>query len=195
MTTQQSLFVPQWSFRGRKGKASARFSEDRKYRYELRRSWDDTLRPLVVVCCNPSIADEGTTDDPTCRRLYSFAAHWGFGGVRLFNIFALCSTDPKALRDSVKRGASPIGQDNDHTIRAALEEHREDKLLIAWGTHGQLLDRGRDVAAMALSIHGRPECFALTKNGQPWHPLYVPDVSVPHLFSQLVTQRASSRAA
>jgi len=178
-----------WTWRGRRGTSSARFSDDRRYRYELRRTWDASLRPLLVIACNPSVAGE-SKDDSTCRRLYAFAASWGLGGVVLANAYALCSTDPKALRAAVKRGESPVGEDNDATIRRLLEAHRDDRLLLAWGGNAKLLDRGQAVARMALEIHGRPECFGLTADGHPSHVLYLPDASVPHLYADLVERRA-----
>lgn len=194
MTIQQPLFAESWRWKGLVGTSSARFSEDRRYRYELRRTWSPALRPLIVIACNPSIATD-TRDDPTCRRLYAFADRWGLGGVYLLNAFALCSTDPKALKAAVKLGVDPVGPDNDATIRSVLERHREDKLLLAWGGNAKLNDRGRDVGAMALSIHGRPECFGLTEDGHPVHPLYQPDVSIPHLYASLITERAQRRSA
>lgn len=191
---QQPLFQDAWSWRHLIGTASAVFSDDRVYRYELRRTWDPTLRPLVVIALNPSKADEGRRDDNTCRRLFSFAHRWGQGGVILLNAFALCSTDPGALRLAVKSGRDPIGADNNATIRRVLEHHKTDKLLLAWGGNARLLDRGRDVAAMAMSIHGRPECFGLTDNGHPFHCLYLPDVSIPHRYSDLIRDRATRAA-
>ncbi len=192
MTAQQPLFAHAWTFRGRQGTSSARFSEDRRYRYELRRTWNPDLRPLVVIACNPSKADEGLRDDNTTRRLYAFADAWGLGSVILANAYALCSTDPKALRAAVKTGADPIGPENDETIRRLLEQHRGDRLLLAWGGNAKLLDRGTRVASMALAIHGRPETFGLTKDGHPVHPLYLPDASVPHLYADLVRRRAEA---
>jgi len=181
-----------WSFRGKPGTSSARFSDDRRYRYELRRTWDASLRPLLVIACNPSTSDEGSRTDPTTKRLLSFASAWGLGGLLLLNCYALCSTDPKALRASVKRGESPIGPDNDATLRRLLESHKDDRLLLAWGGNAKLLDRGQAVARMALEIHGRPECFGLTSDGHPSHPLYLPDASVPHLYADLVRRRAEA---
>ncbi len=183
-----------WRWRGHEGTSSARFSPCMRYRYELRRTWKPELRPLVAICCNPSVATE-LVEDNTVRRLLGFADRWGFGGLVLANAFALRSTDPKALRASLAAGVDPIGSENDASIRSILESHRSDKLILGWGGNARLLDRGRNVAAMALTIHGRPECFGLTKDGQPVHPLYLPDVSVPHLFAQLIAERASSRAA
>lgn len=188
---QQSLFGQTWRFRGRDGVSSARFSDDRMYRYELRRTWDATKRPLVVIACNPSTAAE-EQDDPTCRRLYAFADAWGLGGILLLNAFALCSTDPRGLRASMKAGGDPVGPENDATLRRLLEEHRGDRLLLAWGGNARLMDRGRAVATLAMSVHGRPECFGLTRGGEPVHCLYLPDASVPHLLADLVRRRAEA---
>jgi hypothetical protein len=44
---------------------------------------------------------------------------------------------------------------------------------MGWGANGTLLERGRDLARLALSVHRRPECFGLTQNGEPKHPLYL----------------------
>ncbi len=192
MSQQQPLFgATPWTWRGRPGTSSARFSEDRRYRYELRRTWDASKRPLVVVACNPSKAAE-SKDDPTCRRLYSFASAWGLGGIVLLNAFAFCATDPKDLRLAAKQGVDVVGAENEETLRRVLETHKDDRLLLAWGGNAKLLGRGRITAALVLEAHGRPECFGLTADGYPSHPLYLPDESVPHLFTALVRRRAEA---
>lgn len=184
MTAQQPLFRPTWHWRGLRGPSYARFSPcpehgpdcecpQATYRYELRRTWDASKRPLVVIACNPSVAGS-LRDDNTCRLLYGRANRMGLGGVRLFNAFALRSTDPKALVAAVKAGCSPIGPESDDLIAAALEEHRGDRLPLAWGGDATLLDRGRAVADMAYRIHGHPECLGVTATGEPRHPLRIP---------------------
>lgn len=60
-------------------KSEAILSVDRKYRYVLTRTWDETLPNIMFVGLNPSTADE-TTDDPTIRRCINFAKSWGYGG-------------------------------------------------------------------------------------------------------------------
>lgn len=195
------LFRAEWAWRGLRGPSSARFSPCPEhgpdcecplatYRYELRRTWDAGKRPLVVVACNPSVATS-LRDDNTCRLLYGRANRMGLGGVRLFNIFALRSTDPKALYAAVKAGRSPIGPENDAILAAALEEHRDDRLLLAWGGDATLLDRGRTVAEMAFRIHGNPECLGVTTTGEPRHPLRIPTAME---MVRLSTARAIQRA-
>jgi hypothetical protein len=193
MTVQQPLFTPVWRYKGREGTSSARFSPCKRYRYELRRTWDTSLRPLVACCLNPSTATD-LVEDPTVRRLLGFADRWGHGGIILLNIFSFRSTDPKALKSLIKAGEDPVGEENTENIHTVFREYRRDRLLLAWGGHGGLLDRGRDIAGLAMREHGHPECFGLTNNGQPRHPLYIPDVSAPHSFQQLVTERAARSA-
>lgn len=78
-------------------KSEAILSVDRKYRYVLTRTWDETLPNIMFVGLNPSTADE-TTDDPTIRRCINFAKSWGYGGLYMVNLFAYRSTNPNNIR-------------------------------------------------------------------------------------------------
>ena len=92
----------------------ARFSVDRRYRYALWRVWDRSRGVCNFLLLNPSIADE-VTNDPTSERCERRARRWGFGGLIVTNLFALCATDPAGLR----RVADPIGPENDAAILEA----------------------------------------------------------------------------
>lgn len=188
---QAELFPLAWRWRGREGTSSARFSPCNRYRYELRRTWDATKQPLVVCALNPSKATD-LVEDPSVRRMLDFADRWGCGGLVLLNLFAFRSTDPKALRALIKAGADPVGDENDPIIRCVFRENKDGRLLLAWGGHGTLDERGARVAEWALSEHGNPECFGLTKNGQPRHPLYLPNIIVPLPYARCVAESAEA---
>ena len=96
-------------------KSEAMLSVDRKYRYVLTRTWDETLSNIMFVGLNPSTADE-TTDDPTIRRCINFAKSWGYGGLYMVNLFAYRSTNPNNIRIV----DNPIGDDNDSCISHTL---------------------------------------------------------------------------
>jgi Uncharacterized protein conserved in bacteria len=49
----------------------AKFSIDKKHRYELSRHWDLSKSDILFIMLNPSIANEDI-DDPTIKRLISF---------------------------------------------------------------------------------------------------------------------------
>ncbi|MFK0288303.1 DUF1643 domain-containing protein [Streptomyces sp. NPDC090499] len=153
------------------GTAAAVFDAGRTYRYLLTRIWDPAKAPLVWVMLNPSTAD-AFVEDPTIRRCLSFAQREGAGGIVVVNLFALRSTDPRALRHH----ADPVGRYNDAFIRQAVRTG--GRVVAAWGAGGAEHGRGTAVAA-SLGAQGVPvACLGTTSTGQPRHPLYVPGSAV-----------------
>lgn len=143
--------------------SNAVFSECRAYRYSLTRRWrNGPLQTWIML--NPSTADE-VVNDPTVERCQRRATSWGFGGIEVVNIFALRSTDPKVLRGH----DDPIGVDNNAYILAAAM--RSNMIVCGWGAHGTLQDRGKAVADLLKGYE--LNVLALTKAGQPRHPLYI----------------------
>lgn len=152
------------------------FSPDRVYRYRLWRVWDPS-KPRVNFCMlNPSTADE-VDDDPTIRRCIGFAKSWGAGSLEITNIFALRSTDPKALYTH----PDPKGPDNNWSIIQAAFCART--VILACGEHGKLKNRWRVVLALIRpykSVH----CLAINASGMPKHPLYIKATTVPTVYAQ-----------
>ncbi len=144
--------------------SGANIDETGRYRYNLWRTWDPSRRTVAFCMLNPSTADE-TLEDPTIRRCIGFARSWGFGGVSIVNLFALRSTDPRALYDE----PDPVGPYNDSSIAAASGVHA--LVVAAWGVHGALRGRGEEVRRRVLL--GPVHHLGLTKNGHPRHPLYL----------------------
>ena len=143
----------------------AAFSPCRTWRYSLTRWWDVRRGVMMVVGLNPSTADE-TVDDNTIRRCIGFAKREGLDGLIMANLFAYRSTDPRAL----KWAEDPVGPENDEWLRnlAACS-----KLVVAaWGTHGTLNGRAREVLEKGL-LGPNVQCFGHTKDGHPRHPLYL----------------------
>jgi hypothetical protein len=121
---------------------------------------------------NPSTAD-ASNDDPTVRRCIGYAVEWSYGALVVGNLFALRSTDPERLYEH----HDPVGPENDDHLRAMTES--AETVIAAWGAHGNIRGRGREVATM-LS----PDLSALdtTKEGHPNHPLYQPPDAKPEPF-------------
>lgn len=145
-------------------------SPDGRYRFMLERDWSTgrRRRGVLWIMLNPSTAG-ADVDDPTLRRVQSFARRWGFDHLRVVNLFALRSTDPAALRTV----ADPVGVRNDDVILEHLRRESIELVVAAWGVHGRYRNRGAAVIAMAHSV-GRPlSALGVTKDGFPRHPLYV----------------------
>lgn len=142
----------------------ANFSRCRRYRYALWRTWDAALPEVMIIGLNPSTAD-ATRNDPTIRRCIGFARDWGFGAVRVTNLFAWRATHPRELRVA----ADPVGPRNDQWIRRTAR--RCDLVVAMWGNDGVLMGRSSRVRAMLAE---RLSILRLNASGEPAHPLYLP---------------------
>ncbi len=144
---------------------TARFSADRRYRYELCITWGDGGRYLLLVMLNPSTADE-YANDPTVERCERRARMLGFDGLIVVNLFAWRATDPADMLAA----AEPAGMENDETILACAA--RAAMIICAWGKDGGHRGRDGEVTKLLASY-----ClYALKvsdKTGMPWHPLYL----------------------
>ncbi|AUH33556.1 DUF1643 domain-containing protein [Paracoccus tegillarcae] len=148
------------------GKRSwAAYSPCGQYRYGLSRRWGSGPA-LLYVMLNPSTATE-MANDPTIERCERRARALGFDGLGVVNLFAYRATRPEDLR----RAADPVGPLNDDAIRAAAL--RADRVLCAWGVHGDHLGRAEQVRAALRGLRRPMLHLGLTKAGHPRHPLYV----------------------
>jgi hypothetical protein len=121
---------------------------------------------VLWLLLNPSTATEEQGGlDPTLRRCAGFSRAWGFGGMKVANIFAFRSTDPRGLYDL----ADPVGPENDAAILEAASAC--DQVVVGWGLHGKF--RGRADAVVQLLAAHELHCLATTQAGEPGHPLYL----------------------
>lgn len=145
----------------------ALFSDDRRYRYALWRTWDSSRPGVLFVGLNPSTADE-TVNDHTIKKCIGFAKRLDAGGITMANLYAFRSTDPRGLLTS----ADPIGPDNDGEL-AALAESSEI-VIAAWGDSNPYAF-GHVREAEVLELLGPDvKCLGRTAKGKPRHPSRVP---------------------
>lgn len=145
------------------------------YRYSLTRRWEDGGALCCWIMLNPSTAD-ASVDDPTIRRCIGFTKRLGWPGIHVINLFALRATNPATL----SAHPDPVGPDNDVYIYRAIMS--ASIVIAAWGVLGGLRERAGFVRLIA-NERGVPLFhFGLTKNGQPKHPLYLPNTTVPKMW-------------
>lgn len=148
---------------------AADFCRRRIFRYTLWRRWSEGSGYVNFICLNPSTADENA-DDPTVRKCVKFARGWGYAALCITNLFAYRSTDPRVLM----KVADPVGFGNDRHI---LKTAKDASLVVcAWGRDGAFMGRGSIVRRMIAQFD--PHYLRLTRE-QPWHPLYIPDKTLP----------------
>ncbi|KKN65504.1 hypothetical protein LCGC14_0481080 [marine sediment metagenome] len=149
------------------GISGAVFSDpNRRFRYALWRTWNPRGDRLLFVGLNPSTAND-IKDDPTIRRVISFAKGWGFGGVLVGNLFSIVSADPSILWTTPSVGQP--GGPNDTALRQMRA--LSSRVLVGWGNHGA--DAGTRPAEV-IALLGEPVfCLKVTGAGEPNHPLYM----------------------
>lgn len=151
------------------------YSDCERYRYSLTRVWDGAGKKVHFVMLNPSTATE-VQNDPTVERCERRARALGYGAFRVTNIFAWRDTDPAKMR----KAPEPIGPANDAAI---IEASRwSDHTICAWGTHGEHLQRGPEVAAFLRQENVPLYHLGLSKHGHPKHPLYISYAEQPRLW-------------
>lgn len=149
--------------------ASACFSPDRVYRYRLQRTWDPEGRRCLFIMLNPSTADAFVLD-PTVQRCLKFAHREGCGMLEVVNLFALRSTDPKALYTHPE----PVGPANLDVLASAI--YIADLIVCGWGAHAAKLAETVANQPGYVELYagelGRPLwCLGFTADGSPKHPL------------------------
>lgn len=159
---------------------TAIYSPDKRHRYTLTRYWGrhhgefpgplplHVSDPLLnVIMLNPSTADE-FTEDPTIRRVLSFAQREGFVNVVITNLFALRSPHPEDL----VADPHPIGPENDRYLEYCA--HMAHQLWVAWGEGGAFRFRATNVERiLRLASRAPIYCLGLNQSGEPRHPLYL----------------------
>ena len=155
---------------------SAKFSEDRCYRYWLLRSFDDCeIRSLglhgtlAIIGLNPSTAD-AEKNDPTVSRCISWTRRLGYARLLMLNMYAWRGTDPRELWRANKNLVDIVG--GPPNFRISLEEYCQrfeaKRIIAAWGN--EKLERHR----MFYAADWRLDCFKKNQDGSPAHPLYLP---------------------
>lgn len=139
-----------------------------QYRYTLTRPAlkpNPDLGTAAFCMLNPSTAD-ATVDDRTIRRCRGFAERWGCNGIIVVNLYALRSTDPRALW----RHPEPVGALNDYYLQNVAKEC--GGIVCAWGANAKD-KRVRAVVSLFRAAGAKLYCLGTTKDGHPRHPLYV----------------------
>ena len=136
------------------------------YRFYLERRWGPEA-PATWIMLNPSTADVHR-NDPTVRRCIGFSKREGCGGIRVVNVCALRSTDPRGLLQV----DDPVGPGNAEAIRLAVRG--AGLVVAAWGQNAR-----PEWVAQAMSRLSWDEVMGVatlgwTQGGAPRHPLYVP---------------------
>ena len=173
----------------------ASFSPDRRFRYVLGRKFlPSNGAPLrLCVWLNPSTADE-KEDDASVRVGMGFARRWGDGGLLIINVGDLVETHSKNLP---VLHAKRLGPGHWGFVANAVGGQYgaiHADVLCGWGDEGAG-DIAEETVALLRNRNLRPGALALTKSGNPGHPLRKKADLVPFPFRTPKETRAALSAA
>ena len=155
-------------------KLEADFSKCKRYRYTLKRLWNEEKGNVLFISLNPALA-EVNENNSTNRRGISFAKDWGYGGVVFCNLFAYRCKTPKEL----KKVKDPVGEENNKFL---ISEANKSKLIIfSWGNHGKIMNRNIEVIKL-FNKSTKVYCLGTTKQKEPKHILYLRKDLKPKIF-------------
>ena len=160
-----------------------------EYRYTLSRTWDDSLPSVLFLLMNPSTASI-KANDPTVAKCCRYAMAWGYGSLWVGNSCAYRATDQKRLITA----PDPIGPENDKYLVEMADQ--ASLIVMAYGSpHKSLRDRGPQVARLLSRGGTRPlYVLKLSKDGTPWHPLYLLNSLKPTLWRAFSATSAPEQA-
>ena len=140
------------------------YSSDQTRRYAYSLTWSNTPAHLLWVMLNPGTGETEGRRRNTFERCRKWSQKLGYGGLIFGNVF---SERTKAAKDLQR-----LELQNDilnHEALYFLSKHAASTV-VAWGNNGSRSNRAKSVG----SLLSNPQCFGLTKAGEPRHPLYVP---------------------
>ena len=150
-------------------KSEAVFSDDRKYRYILRREWDSKKSKVAVIMKNPSISDGGQVTDTTTMLITNNTAALDYGGFDVLNIVPLITT--KLNLSECESIPDEVFEENLKHIKKVCEN--AEKILIAWTTLSGKKIAGvmNDVLEALKPFEHKLYTISNKSGGQAYHPL------------------------
>jgi hypothetical protein len=152
------VYVKSW-FVEKMDEAGALFSDDKKQRLVLWRTWNKNKKVAMVIGLNPSTAN-ADTNDPTIQRLIETLNELDFGGLRMVNLFTHVSSTPEVLKQIESDEQHDLGIIFGHGLMV-------QEIIFGWGNFKEAKDRAKKV----IDFFPDALCFGMTKDGSPWHPM------------------------
>ena len=161
-------------------------SKSKEYRWSLSYKISYSKKEIIFIGLNPSLSDSLLVDNTT-KKIIKICRNYNYGEVKILNLFALISTNPKKLFAHKK----PIGRLNNLFLYKNLEYWSKNKnchLWLGWGNNGIFLDRNKTVSKIVMNFYkikknnfGKPLgplFIKKTLKHHPIHPLYCSDNSI-----------------
>ncbi len=160
-------------------------SVNKLYRWSLSYEISKSTKEIIFIGLNPSLSDLVFMDNTT-KKIIKISKKHNYGKIKLINLFALISSNPKNLFNH----KNPVGYLNNNHIYKNLKHWSENKncdLWLGWGNKGNFLKRNKKISKKIMKYYSikkkifdkplGPLLIKKTIKDNPIHPLYCSDNS------------------
>lgn len=148
-------------------KTEVRFSENKEYRYLLRKEWDSKKKKAMVVMINPSTANDISMDFTTLYTLNNLQS-LDFGGVDIVNLYPKITNKLKMIDISEEE----IKLNNNLIIELV---EKVDTIILAWGKKGEnskkIFTQQHSLIKLLNKYHEKTFVLGDGSGGSWYHPL------------------------
>ena len=162
-------------------KTEATFSEDREYRYLLKKEWDNKKPKASIIMTNPSISDM-ITIDYTTMFIINNLVKLDYGAFDILNIIPQVTT--KINLSKIEDIPAEVFDENIKFLKKSAEG--AEKILIAWGSLSS-----KNITAIKNEVHEalkpfEDKLFTISNEygGKSYHPLSPQIRSIIWLFNK-----------
>ena len=161
-------------------------STNKLYRWSLSYKISRSVNEIIFIGLNPSLSDSVFMDNTT-KKIIKISKKHNYGTVKLINLFALISRNPKKLFNH----KNPVGYlNNDHIYKHLKywSEYKNCDLWLGWGNKGNFLNRNKKILKKIMKYYSikkknfdnplGPLFIKKTIKDNPIHPLYCSDNSI-----------------
>lgn len=150
---------------------SATFSDCKKYRYQLTRTWNTEKPKIMFITHNPRGVEVSYNETSTSKMIYH-AHQFGAGGIIVTSLFGRILSNETAILAY----NDPVGPDNDKHI---IESAAQCSIIVAcWGEHPHADQRAKLVESFFPLIH----CGGVFASGRPVDLDYFDEHFYPFIY-------------
>lgn len=151
------------------------FSEDKKHRYLLKKTWNESKPYACVIMFNPHFSDCLRTDTTTNKVMNYLLGieDKDYGGIYFMNLYSIMMKDKEEVTGDLKKN---IPTETDYYLNEAIK--RSVDIFLAWGINEDNTKRIKQVKEIIDHVIPHKKIYRIyvevKGESKPYHPAYYP---------------------
>lgn len=156
-------------------KCEAIFSDDKKHRYWLKKTWDESKPHACVIMFNPHFSDCLRADNTTNKIMNYLLGieDKDYGGIYFMNLYSIMTSNKDTVKNDFK---TKIPKECNEYLRKAIEGSQD--IFLAWGVNEDNEKRIKRVKEIIDHVIPHKKIYRIyvevKGESKPYHPAYYP---------------------